>query len=74
MEAQPTKTYKNSEARRQQWRDYRKNNRDKIRLIKQAIIVCECGIQHKYDSKSNHIKTKRHKRLMALKIPASPTE
>ena len=47
---------------------YRDNNKDTINAQKTQIIICECGCESTNTNIARHRKTKRHEKLMLLKL------
>ena len=58
---------KKKENKKEYDEEYREINKDKIKERKLIKIVCECGCEIRKEGKASHLRTEKHKELMALK-------
>lgn len=54
----------NKEKIKEQMKIYRENNKEKIKERMSKKIMCVCGCEIRYDNKSKHLKSDKHKKLM----------
>lgn len=63
----PNRTYKEyNYDNKQQHKQYRIDNADKIKIRRNQKHVCECGDEYTYGNKSRHLKTIKHKVFLKL--------
>jgi hypothetical protein len=63
------KTYykDNKDEKKEYSKIYYDKNKEKIKETIKEIILCDCGIEICYGSKSRHLKSKQHKKFMLCK-------
>ena len=57
---------KHSEARKEQWRSYHKRNKTKRNEKAKEKITCECGSTFAYSGKTQHNRSKKHIKYVAV--------
>ena len=57
----------NKEIIHEKEKEYREKNKEKIEAKQGMKITCACGCQVRKDSLKDHLKTKKHKKLMEAK-------
>jgi len=59
---------KNTDRLKKKRKEYKKNNSDKIRAYENKPYICDCGTTVKFGSKSSHIRSKNHLKIMSKKV------